>query len=75
MGLQDEQNHIRGPTNKTQNNTAAQEEPIIRVIIRQAFHGLGYQIFTIMDLEEKRKERRGEILQNEIKIINESVWT
>jgi len=72
MGFQDEQNHIRGPTNKTQNHTATQEESIICMIIWQAFHGLGYEIFTITYLEEKRKRERGIKMK---KIIHESVWT
>ena len=43
VGLQDDQDYIGGPAYKAQHHTAAQEEPVVGVVVHQALQSMGDQ--------------------------------
>lgn len=57
MRLQCEKDNVRGPANKSQNDTATQEEPVVGVVVDQTFQRVGYQRLAQRYLMGDKKER------------------
>lgn len=55
VSLENDKDDIRRPAHKSQNHTAAQEEPVIRVVVHQALQRMRDQSLAQRDLVGDRR--------------------
>lgn len=55
VSLKDDEDDVRSPTHKSQNDAAAQEEPVVVVVVHQTVQGVRDQSLALGDLVEGRR--------------------
>lgn len=58
VSLEDDEDDVRGPAHESQNHAAAQEEPVVVVVVHQALQGVGDQSLALGDLLGEQAEGR-----------------